>query len=155
MTTLQHIKAWSVTHHPRWLVIIRIGLGLLILAKGISFMRDTQILERLIYGGNSLAENNTHWLPILICWANLLTGFFLIIGLMTRLMALLQIPILIGAIIFVASQKGGVFPESELGLAVLTLLLVIFFLIEGSGPLSLDSYFQRNRTRGSQGRNLP
>jgi hypothetical protein len=46
-------------------------------------------------------------------------------------------------------------PQSELWLAILTLLLVIFFFIEGSGPVSLDAYFQRNRARGSQGRNLP
>jgi len=118
-------------------------------------MRDSQMLERLIYGGQSLSENNTHWLPIFITWINLLGGFLIVIGLMTRFMALVQIPILIGAIFFINGQKGGFVPESELALAILTLLLLIFFLIEGSGPLSLDAYFQSNRGRGSQGRNLP
>ncbi len=155
MSTLQQIRTWGATHHPRWLVIVRIALGLFLFARGISFMRDTQMLERMIYGGQSLHENSTHYLPILICWANLLSGFFLMIGLMTRLVALIQIPILIGAIIFNAAQKGGYVPQSELWLAILTLLLVIFFLIEGSGPISLDAYFQGNRTRESQGRNLP
>lgn len=115
-------------------------------------MHDSQLLERLLYGGSSLAENTTHWLPILITWANLLGGFFLMVGLMTRLAALIQLPILIGAIIFV--QKGGL-SASEMWLAILTLLLLIFFLFEGGGPVSLDAYFQNNRTRGSQGRNLP
>jgi putative oxidoreductase len=154
MTTLQQIRTWSATHHPRWLVIVRIALGLFLLSKGITFMRDTQLLERLIYGGQSLTENTTHWLPIFITWINLLGGFMIIIGLMTRFMALIQIPILIGAIIF-NGQRGSLAPESELGFAIVTLLLVIFFLIEGSGPLSLDAYFQNNRNRGSQGRNLP
>lgn len=118
-------------------------------------MQNATMLDRLLYGSASLAENQTHWLPILITWANLLTGTFLIIGLWTRMIALLQLPILIGAIIFINTRKGGFAPESELGLAILTLLLVIFFLIEGGGPLSLDAYFASNRERGSQGRNLP
>ena len=73
----------------------------------------------------------------------------------TRIMCLLQIPILIGAIVFINTQKGGFTPDSELGFAILTLVLVLFFLIEGSGPLSLDKYFERNRERGSHGDNLP
>ncbi|HVU94658.1 MAG TPA: DoxX family membrane protein [Puia sp.] len=154
MTTLQQIRDWGATHHPRWLVIVRVGLGLFLFAKGITFMHNATLLDRLIYGGASLAENQTHWLPILITWANLLTGTLLIIGCWTRAMALLQIPILIGAIIFNA-QRGVFAPESELILAILTLLLVLFFLVEGGGPLSLDGYFEKNKGRGSHGDILP
>lgn len=153
MNTIQQIKVWSSTHHPRWLIIIRIGLGLFLFAKGINFMRDSQMLESLIYGSRTQAENETHWLPILITWAHLLGGFFLMIGLMTRFIALTQIPILIGAIVFL-NKSGGATP-SDLGLAILTLLLLIFFLIEGSGPISLDAYFASNRDSRDQGRNLP
>ncbi|HMI60603.1 MAG TPA: DoxX family protein [Puia sp.] len=156
MNTLQQIKTWSATHHPRWLVFLRIALGLFLFAKGITFMHDTQLLERVIYGGQSPQENTTHFLPILICWANLLSGFLLMVGLATRLVALIQVPILIGAIVFITAQKGGGYmPQSELWLAILTLLLVILFFIEGSGPISLDAYFKNNRSRDSQGRNLP
>ena len=156
MNTLQQIKTWSATHHPRWLVFLRIALGLFLFAKGITFMHDTQLLERVIYGGQSPQENTTHFLPILICWANLLSGFLLMVGLATRLVALIQVPILIGAIVFITAQKGGGYmPQSELWLAILTLLLVILFFIEGSGPVSLDAYFKNNRSRDSQGRNLP
>lgn len=155
MSTLQHIRHWSDTHNPRWLIILRIGLGLFLFAKGINFMHNTTLLDRLLYGSASLADNDTHWLPLLITWANLLGGFMLMIGLWTRLVALLQLPILIGAIIFINSQRNGFAPESELGLAILSLLLVIFFLIEGGGPLSLDAYLAKNRHPGSQGRSLP
>ena len=155
MTTLQQIRNWSAAHHPRWLVIVRIGLGLFLLAKGINFMRDTTVLDRLLYGSVPLTDNETHWLPLIITWANLLGGFLILIGLWTRLMCLLQLPILIGAVVFINAQKGGFAPESELGLAILSLLLAIFFLIEGSGPLSIDGYFDRNRARGSHGDRLP
>ena len=155
MTTIQQIRTWSATHHPRWLVIIRVGLGLFLMAKGINFMRDSTMLDGILYGNAAHANNDTHWLPIIITWANLLGGLMILIGLWTRLVALLQLPILIGAIIFINVQKGGFAPESELGLAILTLLLVMFFLVEGSGPLSLDTYFERNREHGSHGDRLP
>ncbi len=154
MTTLQQLRNWSATHHPRWLVIVRVGLGLFLMVKGINFMHDSTLLDRLLYGGSSMAENETHWLPLLITWANLLSGLLIVIGLWTRLVCLLQLPILIGAIIFINS-RGGFAPESELGLAILSLLLAVFFFIEGSGPLSLDAYFEKNRGRGAQGSNLP
>jgi putative oxidoreductase len=155
MTTLQQIRGWSATHHPRWLVIIRIGLGLFLMAKGINFMRDSTMLDRILYGNAALANNDIHWVPIIITWANLLGGLMILIGLWTRMVALLQLPILIGAIIFINVQKGGFAPESELGLAILTLLLVMLFLVEGSGPLSLDTYFERNKELGSHGDRLP
>jgi uncharacterized membrane protein YphA (DoxX/SURF4 family) len=151
---LQHIKQWSAAHHPRWLVIVRMGLGLFLFAKGIYFMRDSALVEELIYGSNRLVENTTHLLPIIVTWANLLGGFMLMVGLWTRLVALLEMPILIGAIVDIYPQKSGFAPESELGLAILVLLLLIFFLIEGGGPLSLDGYFERNR-RSTTGTNVP
>lgn len=155
MTTIENLRSWSATHHPRWFIIIRIGLGVILMAKGVNFMRDSSLLDQLLYGNTQAAENTTHWLPILICWANLLGGFLILIGLWTRLMCLLQLPILLGAIIYINVQKGGFAPEYELGQAILSLLLSIFFLIEGSGPLSLDSYFSKNRARDSHGDNLP
>jgi uncharacterized membrane protein YphA (DoxX/SURF4 family) len=149
MSTLQQIRQWSTTHHPRWLVIVRMGLGLFLFAKGISFMRDSALLEELIYGQSRLAESSTHWLPIMITCSNLLGGFMLMVGLWTRLVALLEIPILIGAIVDMNTQRSGFDPGSELALAILVLVLLIFFLIEGGGPLSLDGYFKRNRSGGT------
>jgi putative oxidoreductase len=154
MTTLQHIRTWSAAHHPRWLVIVRIGLGLILMAKGINFMHDSSLLNSLFTGNAEQAQNNTHWLPILITWANLLGGLMILIGMWTRLMCLLQIPILLGAIIFI-TRIDGISVEREMGLAILALILTVFFLFEGSGPLSLDRYFERNRSAGSHGDNLP
>jgi len=154
MTTLQQFRSWSAAHHPRWLVIIRIGLGLILMAKGVNFMHDSSVLDRLFYGSAEQAQNNTHWLPIVITWANLLGGLLILLGMWTRLMCLLQIPILVGAIIFIF-QNGMIAPDREMPLAILALVLAIFFLVEGSGPVSLDTYFFRNRERGSHGDNLP
>jgi len=127
-------------------------LGGLLCIKGIAFMSNATLLENLLSG---YWAGNTHALEIIISWANMLGGFLIVIGLQTRIICLIQLPILIGAVIFINAQKGGFAPQSELGLAVLALLLTILFLIEGSGPVSLDAYFSNNKGRDSQGRNLP
>jgi uncharacterized membrane protein YphA (DoxX/SURF4 family) len=154
MSTLQHIRQWSATHHPRWLVIVRMGLGLILLGKGINFMHDSALMDELIYGNRQLAHDSTHWLPILISSANMLGGFMILVGLWTRLMCFLQLPILIGAVIDIYAQRSGLDIGNELGFAIVALILAVFFLIEGSGPLSLDGYFERNR-RSQTGTNMP
>ncbi|HVU54773.1 MAG TPA: TQO small subunit DoxD [Puia sp.] len=153
MDTIKSIHHWSVTHHPRWLIFPRLLLGIILQAKGIAFMSNATLVENLVSG--SYLAGHTHALQIIICTANLLGGFLIMIGLQTRLMCLIQIPILIGAVIFINAQRSGFAPQSEMGLAILSLLLTILFLIEGSGPLSLDAYFSRNKDRNDQGRNLP
>src|SRR6266567_8266616 len=99
MGTLRSIQQWSVTHHPRWLVIVRVALGVCLFAKGITFISNATLLERLLSG--SAMASSSGALTILITFANLLGGFLLMVGLMTRLVALLEIPVLVGAIIFI------------------------------------------------------
>ena len=141
MGTLQQIHHWSLTHHPRWLVVLRVALGLCLFVKGISFMINATSLVHFI-------ENNTvftqfQWLPIFISWAHMFGGFLIIIGLLTRYAVLLQLPIVLGAIFFVNARKGVFGAESELAFSILILLMLVFFLIEGGGPLSLDNYFRK------------
>ena len=153
MDTMKSMNQWSVAHHPRWLIFPRVLLGVILHIKGIAFMSNATIVENLVSG--SYLAGHTHALQIIISTVTMLGGFLIMIGLQTRLMCLIQIPFLIGAVIFINAQRGGFAPESEMGLAILCLLLTILFLIEGSGPLSLDAYFSRNKNRNDQGRNLP
>ena len=153
MSTMQNIRQWGTDHHPRWLVILRMALGICLFFKGITFMANTALLDRLLSG--SPWAGNAPAFAIIITWANLLGGFMLTVGLWTRFVALLQLPILIGAIVFINAQRSGFAAQSELGLAVLVLLLLILFIIVGSGPLSLDGYLSSNREHGSQGRVMP
>ena len=141
MGTLQQIHRWSLTHHPRWLVVIRVALGLCLFVKGIFFLVNTATLEELVKG--SLVANRSDWVVISITWAHLLGGFLIIIGLLTRWAVILQIPILMGAIIFINTQREA-FGTFELPFALIVLLLLIFFLVEGGGPLSLDNYFSKH-----------
>jgi putative oxidoreductase len=154
MRTFQDIRRWGAEHHPSWFIIFRIALGICLFAKGISFMSNAAMLDQWLIAKPYLSKSSG-WLPILITWMNLLGGFFLIVGLQTRLVAILELPILIGAIIFVNSQNSGLAQQSDLALPILVLLGLIFFVIEGGGPLSLDNYFDKNRGSQSSGRSLP
>jgi putative oxidoreductase len=139
MGILHQMKDWSATHHPRWLVFLRVALGLCLFVKGISFMYDMSLLDELL--SKSSLQNYSSWISLIITWIHLLGGFLIIIGLLTRWAVLLQIPILFGAVIFINTPGAT---GSEFTFALLTLLLLIFFFVEGGGPLSLDHYFHQN-----------
>jgi len=139
---LHQLEKWSTTHHPRWLVFLRVVLGICLIIKGISFMDDSVTLETILTE-TSLGSAN-EWLPIIITWLHLLGGFFIIIGLFTRLSTLLLIPVLFVAVLFINLPRGIFAPGSEFGFSLAVLILLIVFFIEGGGPLSLDDYFRRN-----------
>jgi putative oxidoreductase len=142
MGMLHQVEKWSTTHHPKWLVIPRVALGICLILKGISFMSNTVNLESLLAESNM--PSNEPWLPLIITWLHLLCGFLIIIGLFTRWAALLMIPILLGAVIFVNAPRGIFAAESEFGFSLVVLVMLIVFFIEGGGPLSLDDYFKKN-----------
>jgi putative oxidoreductase len=141
MSTLQQIHRWSLTHHPRWLVVLRVALGVCLFFKGIFFLANTSTLEELVKG--SLVANRSDWMVIFITWSHLLGGFLIVIGLLTRWAALLNVPILMGAVIFINTQRDS-FGNFELPFAFIVLLLLIFFLVEGGGPISLDNFFSKH-----------
>lgn len=141
MGTLQQLQHWSITHHPKWLVVLRIALGFSLLLKGISFISNDASLQNILQQSIFSSQN---WLVTLIPWAHLLGGSLIIAGLFTRWVVLLQMPIVVGAFLLVLSQKGFMGAQSELGLSLMILVLLIVFFIEGGGPISLDDYFRRN-----------
>ena len=48
MNMIQRIEHWGDTHHPRWVDVLRVALGLLIFAKGVSFIMDRESVGALI-----------------------------------------------------------------------------------------------------------
>jgi putative oxidoreductase len=140
MSTLQQIHNWSLVHHPRWLVVVRVALGLSLIYKGISFMFNSVRAGQLLQ--NTVFDASAHAIFIGITWAHLLGGFLICIGLLTRWAVLLQMPILLAAIIILANQYGLYAAGADLPFTIVVFLLLVFFLIEGGGPLSLDNYFR-------------
>lgn len=140
MAILHQLDRWSATH-PRLLLLLRAALGIALTSKGISFISDMMSLRALLSASslNFLPD----WIPLVITWIHLLCGFLITIGLFTRLSALIQIPILIGAVIINATS-GAFTSGSELIFSLLILVLLIFFVFEGGGELSLDEYIKKH-----------
>lgn len=138
MNYIQRVELWGDRHHPKWLDVLRMALGVFLILKGIEFGRNASLVI-------SLLQDQMHFNTLLviiiqhfIIFAHIAGGFMIATGLLTRLACLIQIPILLAAIIF--SSYSLFQPLSELWLAFIILILLIFFFIEGNGPWSLERF---------------
>lgn len=137
MNLLQRLEQWGNSHHPKWMDIVRIALGIFLCYKGVDFNFNMGKLINLMQARSSFGDFAFTMAGQYVVFAHILGGFFLIIGLFTRFACLIQIPILIGAVIFVNSNRDMLQPYSELLLSIVVLLLLSYFLIAGNGPWSL------------------
>jgi uncharacterized membrane protein YphA (DoxX/SURF4 family) len=141
MNYVQRIEHWGETHHPGWLDLVRIALGLFLVAKGVEFADNMNKLLNLMSGlpfGNFMMIMLSHY----VLFAYLLGGVLLATGLLTRFACMINLPVLITAIAM------NVFQEfSELSVAVLMLVLIVYFMIIGSGRWSLDWYVNKEYER--------
>lgn len=127
----------SKTHDDVALDIIRGFLGVALFIRGLLFISDSSRIITLVQIGNM-----DYLVPALLLYAAILThimgGLMLAVGLLTRIAALIQVPVLMGAV-FIAIIQGGLFlPEQSLELSALVLVLLGIFFVFGSGPFSLD-----------------
>lgn len=143
MNWIHRIETWGNKHHPKWLDILRVLLGVIILWRGVVFVSDTAALQQMI--DDSRFGEVSFWLAHYVAFAHLVGGMLIIVGLLTRLAVIFQVPILIGAVFFVNLQSGLFSSNSsELWFSVLVLFLLLFFMVEGSGPWSIDEYMRRH-----------
>ena len=128
---------------PAWLIVLRIALGLILIWKGVTFVRDISSLESLIkQTGIGIFTENDSALALVVTMLTLLCGLFITIGLFTRISSIVQIPVVLVAILFVIIKniERNAF---ELVLTIVVLVLLIVFAIKGSGAFSADEYFRR------------
>lgn len=140
MNLLHKIESWGDTHQNKWFSILRLVLGLIIFFKGIVFIQNTDAINGMI--ANSAVALYAVFLAHYVALVYFMGGFLIAIGLITRVSVLFQIPILVGAIVFVNAQKGFFSMHSELPLSILVLCLLILFLIVGSGKYSADEFMR-------------
>lgn len=141
MNILQRFEHWGDTHHPKWLDIIRIVLGLFLCYKGYYYLQNVSVLIGLMSYHSPFSNFIIIMLSHYVAFAHLLGGIMLTLGVFTRFACLIQIPILLGAIIFVNIESTKAVASSdisELFISILVLLLLVYFTIVGNGPWSLN-----------------
>lgn len=149
MDLLHRIEHWGERHHPRWVDIVRISLGLFLCYKGIQFPEHMSMLLNKV----PALSGHTFIIVMLghyIVFAHLLGGILMMAGVLTRFACLVQIPILLGAIIFVHSTPGLFQTYAELYISIVVLLLLCYFLVAGNGTMSLSKYLDEGEKKKSE-----
>jgi uncharacterized membrane protein YphA (DoxX/SURF4 family) len=147
MNFLRRIELWGNRHHPKWLDIIRIALGLFLCYKGIDVYLNMSEITKTMAEHAPFSSFTFLMAAQYAAFAHVIGGILLALGLFTRIACLIQIPVILGAIIFVTSNHDMLRPYSELFLSILILLLLIYFLIVGNGPLSFKIPDEEDKTK--------
>ncbi|MBP4137600.1 DoxX family protein [Flavobacterium geliluteum] len=137
MENVKSLNKWANAHTYLPVDLVRIALGVFLFMKGVSFVTNIQYLHDLIspidqFGGGMFL---LHY----IAPAHMIGGIMIVFGLLTRWAIAAQLPILFGAVL--VNFMGQMHSESLI-LAVVVLIICVFFLFYGSGKHSADYYFK-------------
>lgn len=142
MNITTRISRWRHSYPSFILLIARIILGIILIAKGIFFISHAQQLKDLI-----LTSRFSGWVGFLtayVTFAHLFGGVFIIIGLFTRIAALIQVPVLLGALFFILPVHEINDMGSDIILSLIVLGLLVYVLRKGSGTISMDDYLKHH-----------
>ena len=129
-------KSFKHTKFENALEIIRIYIGLALFIKGIHFIVNPQDLVYFMSQGKITFIET--FISHYVISAHLVGGLLMTVGLITRIGAAIQIPVLLGALGIVHSSEDLFSINQNIELTALVLLLLLIFSIVGSGNLSMD-----------------
>lgn len=136
MKIFYQINHWTEKHHPLMLDLLRVLLGVTIFLKGLYFISHTEALQHI------LANSALPWISFAIAHyiaiVHLAGGILIAIGLFTRKAVAMQIPILIGAVVFINAPKGFFAEGNDLLFSIAVLGLLCFYFVYGPGYRSAD-----------------
>ena len=136
---MQRLIDWADSHRGYWLDCVRIYLGVGLFTRGLLLITNSSVgfFEDLVQrSGQSWLTNGV--LLHYVILAHFVGGFLLTIGFLTRLAALIQIPVLIGALFFVHRAEGLLATSQSFEFSALVLFLLLVFVVSGAGRLSVD-----------------
>lgn len=137
MNFIKNITTWGERHEMKWMDALRFLFGAYIVARGLMFPANHQEIFTLInHRKITLLAFGLIYYTVLTHFAG---GMMIAFGLRVRLVACIIFPIYLGCV-FLANSGLSFFAEFSQPYweSVLTLALIIFFFIFGSGKLSMD-----------------
>jgi uncharacterized membrane protein YphA (DoxX/SURF4 family) len=144
---------FSVSSYFKWVEgqkgifvdLVRIYLGIGLVVRGFLFMGQPELLTDSLSRAGDFSSSQSY-LMHLVALVHIGGGALLAIGLLTRIAALTQLPILTVAVFGVHLQEGLGGTGQSLEFSALVLFLLVIIFVRGSGPLSLDQYILERET---------
>jgi putative oxidoreductase len=142
---MQDLKAWinRLPHLVRpgptlGFDLVRAYLGIGLFVRGVLFVSQPELVLGYLSSSESwfVPYAIAHYVAI----AHLGGGVLLALGLATRLAAVVQLPVLFGAVFMVHSTDTLLTAGQSLEFSALVLMLLIVYLGVGAGPLSVDAW---------------
>lgn len=144
MEALEKLTAWLDSHRDAYMELLRFYLGFGLFIKGIYFLSNPAIITEML--GSKGFSVGLIVIGHYVALAHLLGGFMMAIGLLTRIAALLQLPILVGAVFLIHIQEGLFTKGQNLEFTALVLFALALIIANGSGRFSADYYiFQKKQ----------
>lgn len=130
----------NVLNHPIvtdfGITILRMFIGGALFVKGVYFMLNMQELQTIALIDmpftNFIAS---HY----IVFAHIIGGICLFLGLLTRLAAVINIPVILGAVIFVHAKEGLFTAGQGLELTMFLLVVLCVIALTGSKLFAVDN----------------
>lgn len=134
--------------YPYAFDIVRMMVGLVIFAKGVFFVMNMDVLINIMEQ-NRIGFGVHQGLAQYVGLAHLAGGLMLMMGLLTRLAAAMQIPILLGAVFMVHLREGFFSNGADLEFVVMLVIMHVMLAVVGGGPLSVDMKLEHSRKTGA------
>ena len=144
MNAILKLESWADQHHPKWIDLLRIILGIIFIIKGFALIENREQVFQMMEKSNIDLFTFSLSSQYVVAF-DIAGGLLIAAGLLTRLIALFQLPVVILSIIFINYHQGLSALNSELGYLILILALLLFFIFYGSGPISVDSYLSKRK----------
>ena len=127
--------------------LMRAYLGIGLFVRGVLFVTEPELLLGYMQDIHSwfLPYALVHFVAV----AHICGGLMLAAGLLTRLAAAIQLPILFGAVFLVHSSGGLLNPGQSLEFSALVLALLVVYFVFGSGELSVDRVLREAEIRSA------
>jgi uncharacterized membrane protein YphA (DoxX/SURF4 family) len=143
MSQLAEIQRQLKSNQDLVLDVLRVYLGAGLFFRGLALLVTDAGLQQLT--GGMAPSVTTSGIAVYVTAAHLVGGALLTVGLYTRLAALVQLPILAGAVLVVHWQDGLLSANQSLEFSALVLFLLVLVFAFGGGRWSLDAK-RRGRT---------
>ncbi|WP_259070091.1 DoxX family protein [Mucilaginibacter sp. X4EP1] len=143
MNLVHKIENWGDTHHPMVLDVVRVALGIFLMLKGFAFLDNSAYLKDMI------EDQSVVYIPMAllmtvvyyVIFAHLVGGVLIAMGTLTRFACIIQIPIVLAAVFMTDFFTSAI--NSMAWPSIIALVLLVIFMVIGSGPLSLDRYLSK------------